>query len=97
DTKSGHVFHQYTLRINKYRNELKKYLADAGIDSMVYYPTPIHLQKAYQSLEFPKGTFPIAEQLCEEVLSIPIHATLTDTEVDFVIEKIKEFFAGITA
>lgn len=97
DTKSSHVFHQYTLRINKHRNELKKYLADAGIDSMVYYPTPIHLQKAYQSLEFPKGTFPIAEQLCEEVLSIPIHATLTDAEVDGVIEKIKDFFAGIVA
>jgi UDP-2-acetamido-2-deoxy-ribo-hexuluronate aminotransferase len=97
DAKSTHVFHQYTLRINERRNELKKYLADAGIDSMVYYPTPIHLQKAYLSLEFPKGTFPIAEQLCEEVLSIPIHATLTDAEVDFVIEKIKEFFAGIAA
>lgn len=97
DVKSTHVFHQYTLRTNKHRNELKKYLADAGIDSMVYYPTPIHLQKAYQSLEFPKGTFPIAEQLCEEVLSIPIHATLTDAEVDFVIEKIKEFFAGIVS
>lgn len=92
DTKSSHVFHQYTLRINKHRNELKKYLAEAGIDSMVYYPTPIHLQKAYLSLEFPKGTFPIAEQLCEEVLSIPIHATLTDAEVDCVIEKIKDFF-----
>lgn len=97
DTKSTHVFHQYTLRISKHRNELKKYLADAGIDSMVYYPTPIHLQKAYQSLEFPKGTFPIAEQLCEEVLSIPIHATLTDAEVDYVIEKIIEFFARFVA
>ena len=97
NAKSTHVFHQYTLRISKYRNELKKYLADAGIDSMVYYPTPIHLQKAYQSLEFPKETFPIAEQLCEEVLSIPIHATLTDAEVDYVIDKIKAFFAGITA
>ncbi|MEN9369968.1 MAG: hypothetical protein RI952_833 [Bacteroidota bacterium] len=97
DTKSTHVFHQYTIRISKHRNELKKYLADAGIDSMVYYPTPIHLQIAYLSLEFPKGTFPVAEQLCKEVLSIPIHATLTDAEVDFVIEKIKDFFAGITA
>jgi dTDP-4-amino-4,6-dideoxygalactose transaminase len=53
----------------------------------------MHLQKAYQSLEFPKGTFPIAEQLCEEVLSIPIHTTLTDAEIDFIIKKIKDFFA----
>jgi dTDP-4-amino-4,6-dideoxygalactose transaminase len=93
DAKSTHVFHQYTLRINERRNELKKYLADAGIDSMIYYATPMHLQKAYQSLEFSKGTFPIAEQLCEEVLSIPIHTTLTDAEIDFVIQKIKDFFA----
>jgi dTDP-4-amino-4,6-dideoxygalactose transaminase len=93
DTKSTHVFHQYTLRISERRNELKKYLADAGIDSMIYYATPMHLQKAYQSLEFSKGTFPIAEQLCEEVLSIPIHTTLTDAEIDFIIQKIKDFFS----
>ena len=93
DTKSIHVFHQYTLRISERRNELKKYLADAGIDSMIYYATPMHLQKAYQSVAFPKGTFPIAEQLCEEVLSIPIHTTLTDAEIDFIIQKIKDFFA----
>ena len=60
---------------------------------MIYYATPMHLQKAYQSVAFPKGTFPIAEQLCEEVLSIPIHTTLTDVEVDFIIQKIKDFFA----
>ena len=93
DTKSIHVFHQYTLRIAKHRDELKKYLADEGIDTMVYYATPMHLQKAYQSVAFPKGTFPIAEQLCEEVLSIPIHTTLTDAEIDFIIQKIKDFFA----
>ena len=93
DARSTHVFHQYTLRIATRRDELKKYLADAGIDSMIYYATPMHLQKAYQSLEFSKGTFPIAEQLCEEVLSIPIHTTLTDAEIDFIIQKIKDFFA----
>ena len=95
DTKSTHVFHQYTLRIAKRRNELKKYLADAGIDSMIYYATPMHLQKAYGGAANPAGSFPIAEQLCEEVLSIPIHTTLTDAEIDFVIQKIKDFFAMV--
>ena len=93
DTKSTHVFHQYTLRISERRNELKKYLADVGIDSMIYYATPMHLQKAYASAAHPAGSFPIAEQLCEEVLSIPIHSTLTDAEIDFIIQKIKDFFA----
>jgi dTDP-4-amino-4,6-dideoxygalactose transaminase len=93
DAKSTHVFHQYTLRIASRRDELKKYLADAGIDTMVYYATPMHLQKAYANAAHPAGTFPIAEQLSKEVLSIPIHTTLTDAEVDFVIQKIKDFFA----
>jgi dTDP-4-amino-4,6-dideoxygalactose transaminase len=93
DAKSTHVFHQYTLRIATRRDELKKYLADAGIDTMVYYATPMHLQKAYANAAHPAGTFPIAEQLSKEVLSIPIHTTLTDAEVDFVIQKIKDFFA----
>jgi dTDP-4-amino-4,6-dideoxygalactose transaminase len=94
DAKSTHVYHQYTLRIASRRDELKKYLADAGIDTMVYYATPMHLQKAYANAVRPAGTFPIAEQLSKEVLSIPIHTTLTDVEIDFVIQKIKDFFAG---
>ena len=93
DAKSTHVFHQYTLRIGKHRDELKKYLADEGIDTMVYYATPMHLQKAYASAAHPAGSFPIAEQLSKEVLSIPIHTTLTDAEIDFVIQKIKDFYA----
>jgi dTDP-4-amino-4,6-dideoxygalactose transaminase len=97
DIKSTHVFHQYTLRIATRRDELKKYLADAGIDSMIYYATPMHLQKAYQSAAHPAGSFPIAEQLCEEVLSIPFHTTLKDAEIDFVIQKIKDFFAEVIA
>jgi dTDP-4-amino-4,6-dideoxygalactose transaminase len=93
DAKSTHVFHQYTLRIASRRDELKKYLADAGIDTMVYYATPLHLQKAYANASHPAGSFPIAEQLSKEVLSIPIHTTLTDAEIDLVIQKIKDFFA----
>jgi dTDP-4-amino-4,6-dideoxygalactose transaminase len=93
DAKSTHVFHQYTLRITTRRDELRKYLADVGIDTMVYYATPMHLQKAYANAAHPAGTFPIAEQLSKEVLSIPIHTTLTDAEIEFVIQKIKEFFA----
>ena len=61
---------------------------------MVYYATPMHLQKAYASAVHPAGSFPFAEQLSKEVLSIPIHITLTDVEIDVVIQKIKDFFAG---
>ena len=73
-----HVFHQYTLVLkNVDRVGLMKYLAKKGIESAVYYPVPLHLQKAYRSLGYKEGNFPIAEKLCNTVLSIPIHTELT--------------------
>jgi UDP-2-acetamido-2-deoxy-ribo-hexuluronate aminotransferase len=90
---STHVFHQYTLKIaDGKRDALKSYLAEKGIPSMVYYPYPLHFQKAYQSDRFPKGIFPVAELLCEEVLSLPIHTEMNTQMQDYIIQVIKEYF-----
>lgn len=90
---STHVFHQYTLKIaNGKRDALKSYLQEKGIPSMVYYPIPLHYQKAYQSDRFPKGIFPVAEELCNVVLSLPIHTEMTEEMMDFIIATIKEFY-----
>lgn len=90
---STHVFHQYTLKIaNGKRDELKNYLAENGIPSMVYYPLPLHYQKAYQSDRFPKGIFPVAEELCNVVLSLPIHTEMNMEMQDYIINAIKEFY-----
>ena len=90
---SSHVFHQYTLKIaNGNRDALKCFLAEKGIPSMVYYPYPLHFQKAYQSTRFPKGIFPVAESLCEEVLSLPIHTEMNTQMQDYIIQTIKEFY-----
>jgi dTDP-4-amino-4,6-dideoxygalactose transaminase len=90
---STHVFHQYTLKIaNKKRNLLKSFLMGKGIPTMVYYPYPLHFQKAYQSVRFPKGIFPVAESLCEEVLSLPIHTEMNTQMQDYIIQTIYEFF-----
>lgn len=90
---STHVFHQYTLKVeNGKRDELKSYLQEKGIPSMVYYPFPLHFQKAYQSDRFPKGSLPVAEQLCEEVLSLPIHTEMNFEIQDYIIESIKTYF-----
>ena len=90
---STHVFHQYTLKIaNKKRNSLKSFLTEKGIPTMVYYPYPLHFQKAYQSVRFPKGIFPVAESLCEEVLSLPIHTEMNTQMQDYIIQTINEYF-----
>lgn len=90
---STHVFHQYTLKIEDAdRDELKTYLADNGVPSMVYYPVPVHLQNAYTGYGYKEGNFPIAESLCKKVLSLPIHTEMKSEDQDYIIETIKRFF-----
>ena len=90
---STHVFHQYTIKIadNK-RDELKNFLFEKGIPSMVYYPIPLHFQKAYQNNDYPKGVFPVAEDLCNRVLSLPIHTEMNEIELQYITSSIKEFY-----
>ena len=87
-----HVFHQYTLRIsNGLRDSLKGYLAERGIASMVYYPLPLYRQLAYTN-HFPKHELPITEQLCSEVLSLPIHSELSEDTIQYICDCIRAFF-----
>ena len=86
---SEHVYHQYTLKVlNKKRDELKLYLKDLGIPSMIYYPIPIHRQKPYIN----KQTLENTDRLSEEVISLPIHTELENSNQDYVIEMIRKFF-----
>ena len=89
---STHVFHQYTLRLNEGRNELKKHLAARQIPSMIYYPLPLHLQKAYEDLGYDKGDFPVAETLSKQVLSLPMHTELEEEQQAFICEQIINFY-----
>lgn len=92
-SNSTHVFHQYTMKIeNNKRDELKAFLQEKGIPSMVYYPYPLHFQKAYQSDRFPKGSLPVSEKLCDEVLSLPIHTEMENEMLNYIVETIKEFY-----
>jgi len=91
---STHVFHQYTLKVkNGKRNELKKYLSEKGIPSMIYYPLPIHKQEAFQ--QFVSGDFvlPISEELCDQVLSLPIHTEMILDHINFICDSVKSFFS----
>jgi dTDP-4-amino-4,6-dideoxygalactose transaminase len=86
---STHVFHQYTLKLHGVnRSKLMEYLQGKGIPSMIYYPVPCHLQKAFQNLGYQKGDFPVSEQLSESVLSLPMHTELDQEQLVYITESI---------
>jgi perosamine synthetase len=79
-----HVYHQYTIRVAG-RDEFAERLAQRGVGSAVYYPIPVHRQKSFVALGYAEQGFPVTERLTEQVLSIPVHPSLTDDEVTTVI------------
>jgi dTDP-4-amino-4,6-dideoxygalactose transaminase len=90
---SSHSFHQYTLKVPGRRDELQFFLKSKGIPAMVYYPMPLHLQEAYRYLGHQKGDFPVAEELSEQVLSLPMHTELTNDQLNYITSAIQEFFS----
>jgi dTDP-4-amino-4,6-dideoxygalactose transaminase len=90
--KSTHVFHQYTLVTKGVdRDALKSFLAEKGIPMMVYYPVPLHMQKAYKSNRYSEGDFPITETLSENVISLPMHTELTTEQLEYITSNVIEF------
>lgn len=89
---SDHSFHLYVIRTKK-RDDLAKYLALKGIETLIHYPIPPHLQSCYKYLGYKPGDFPIAESLASETLSLPLYPGI-GKDVDFVIQIIHEFFAN---
>jgi dTDP-4-amino-4,6-dideoxygalactose transaminase len=79
-----HVFHQYTVRVRHNRDDFRERLADSGIGSEVYYPVPVHRQQIYADF-YRDGMFPETERAAREVLSLPVHPSLADEEIDRVI------------
>lgn len=86
-----HVYHLYVVRTRR-RDALQKFLTEQGIGSMIHYPVPIHLQKAYQAHPWKPGQFPITEQFAGEILSLPLFPELTDSEQECVAETVARFF-----
>lgn len=90
--KSTHVFHQYTiLTKNVDRSNLREYLSKKGIPTMIYYPLPMHFQEAFAYLGHAKGDFPISEDLCKSVLSLPMHTELDEGQLNYISDCIISF------
>lgn len=92
---STHAFHQYTLKVkNGTRNALKQYLAEEGIPTMIYYPVPLHLQKAFRRREYQEGSFPVAEKLSKSVISLPIHTEMSEDQIAFICDRVNHYFSA---
>jgi dTDP-4-amino-4,6-dideoxygalactose transaminase len=89
-----HVFHLYVIR-TKGRDALLKHLQENQIGSLIHYPTPIHLQKAYAGNGWKRGDFPVTEECAEQVLSLPMFGDITDDQVDYVVSAIRAFFGAV--
>lgn len=95
DTCDCHVFHQYTLKLeNVDRDALVKFLNSHDIPCGVYYPIPLHKQKAYQDSRYNEADFTVTNQLVQQVISLPMHTELEDDQIEFITTKIKEFIAN---
>ena len=87
-----HSWHQYTLQLYESinRDELIQHLADKGIPAMIYYPVPLHQQKAYLDPRYKDGDFPVAEKLSKTVLNLPMHSELTDEQLAYITTAVLE-------
>jgi len=95
DVCDCHVFHQYTLRItNGKRDALVKFLNENNIPCGVYYPIPLHEQKAYVDERYNEADFPVTNLLVKEVISLPMHTELDDEQIDYITAKVIEFVNG---
>lgn len=91
ESHSKHIFHQFTLRVEN-RDGLQKFLSEKGIPTAIHYPIPLHLQPAFRGFA-EEGSLPEAEKAAKEVLSLPMHPDLTEDEINYISNSIKEFYS----
>ncbi|CAM3619364.1 DegT/DnrJ/EryC1/StrS family aminotransferase [Flavobacterium chungbukense] len=92
ENENDHVFHQYVLRIlDADRNALMQHLLDKGIPCAIYYPIPLHSQKAYLDPRYKEEQFPVTNQLVQEVIALPMHTELDDEQIKFITDSVLEF------
>jgi len=88
-----HIFHLYVIRTPR-RDQLCSFLAERGIQTIIHYPVPVHLQEAYRDLNIPAGALPEAESAAREIVSLPFYPELREDEIEFLVMRIREFYHG---
>jgi dTDP-4-amino-4,6-dideoxygalactose transaminase len=88
-----HIFNQYVIRVSR-RNELQSYLQSKGVGTEVYYPVPMHLQECFSYLGHKPGAFPESEQAANETLALPVQPELTEAQLRYVVDCVREFVSS---
>jgi dTDP-4-amino-4,6-dideoxygalactose transaminase len=91
DPNGHHVYHLYVIQTND-RDELIEFLMERGVQALIHYPIPAHMQKAYAYLNHKPGSLPATEYVTKRIVSLPMFPQLTDEQVDYVIESVKAFY-----
>ena len=91
DPQNEHIFHQYTLRVER-RDALQTHLKAKGIGHAIYYPVPLHRQRCFAHLGYREGRLPAAEQAAREAISLPVYPELTRDQLDYVVDAIRGFY-----
>ncbi|MCX6165703.1 MAG: DegT/DnrJ/EryC1/StrS family aminotransferase, partial [Ignavibacteriae bacterium] len=98
---SKHVYHLFVVKIkskneknrSELRDNLQKFLNEEGVSTGLHYPIPLHVQPCFEYLGYKKGDFPVAEELAETGISLPMFSELTDVQIEYTCERIKSFFS----
>jgi len=89
-----HIYHQYTLSAPQSNKKFMEYLQGKGIDSRVFYPLPLHLQKCFKYLGYKRGDFPVAESVAKRIFTLPIYPEMSQEEKDYAVQSIRDFIKG---
>jgi dTDP-4-amino-4,6-dideoxygalactose transaminase len=92
EKEDRHIYNQFVIRVRERRDDLRGFLNEAGIGTEVYYPVSMHLQECFSDLNYKKGDFPKAEYAALHTVALPIYPELSDDQIEYVVEKIKEFY-----